>query len=358
VTSPDTVRAAGPAGADAGRTEWLLADSLWWDGRLRNGEALRIRDGVATPAPAGEIPRGAPRRRLPGTVLPGLRDCHVHSALVDMAVVRAGGIAEVWDLGGVPGKVLDLAERARRPGSKLPRIRLAGPFLTAPGGYPSDRPWAPPGSWREICSPREAADAVGAAQAGGATLIKVTAHAGGPMLPAGTLAALVEAAHSGGLPVVVHAEGPGTLAAAVEAGADMLAHTPWTETVDDGLSRAAAAGMTWISTLDIHGWAEPTPARGTAIGNLRRFRWHGGTVLYGTDLGNGPLIPGINPREIRALLAAGLTPDDVLGAMAAPADTPPSWIAAGLDLDPERFADVLATARVVDEGVRPRSFGG
>jgi hypothetical protein len=337
-----------------GSTDWLVPDSLWWDGRLRTGEALRVRGAVATPAPVGDIPHGAARRRLPGTVLPGLRDAHVHSALVDLATVRAGGIAAVWDLGGVPAKVGGLAERARRPGSGLPGMRIAGPFLIAPGGYPSDRPWAPAGSWRAVRSADDAADAVGEARAGGATLIKVTAHAGGPMLAAKTLRAVVEAAHAGGLPVVVHAEGPGTVAAAYEAEADMLAHTPWTEPVDDGLLRAAA-GMTWISTLDIHGWGEPTPGLDTAIGNLRRFLEYGGTVRYGTDLGNGPLPPGVNRREIRALQAAGLTPGDVLAAITEPDRAEPSWIAGGLDLDPGRFADLLATARVVGPQVRPRS---
>jgi imidazolonepropionase-like amidohydrolase len=338
-------------------SDWLVAGSLWWDGRFRPETALRLEDGLARPEPIGDIPRGASRRRLPGTLLPGLCDAHVHSALVDLGVVRAGGIAGVWDLGGVPGKVLDLAERARRPGSKLPRIRLAGPFLTAPGGYPSDRAWAPAGSWREIHGPDDAASAVGEARDGGATLIKVTAHAGGPMLPPATLGALVEAAHASGLPVVAHAEGPGTVAAAVEAGVDLLAHTPWTEALDDGLVRAAADRMTWISTLDIHGWGDPSPARDTAIGNLRRFLGYGGTVRYGTDLGNGPLIAGINVREIRALQSAGLSPAEVLTAMvdADSAGVAPSWIAGGLDLEPGPFADVLATARVVGDDVRPRT---
>jgi hypothetical protein len=40
-------------------------------------------------------------------------------------------------------------------------------------------------------------------------------------------------------------------------------------------------------------------------------------VLYGTDLGNGPLPVGLNRREIEALLACGLTPDDVLAALTA-----------------------------------------
>jgi imidazolonepropionase-like amidohydrolase len=334
-------------------TGWLVADSVWWDGRLRTDVGLRLHDGVAAPVPIGEIPRGAARRRLPGTLLPGLCDAHVHSALVDLATVRAGGIASVWDLGGVPDQVRDLAERARRPGSALPRIRLAGPFLTAPGGYPSDRPWAPAGSCRAVRSAADAGDAVAEARAAGATLIKVTMHAGGPVLPRPTLRAVVDTAHSAGLPVVVHAEGPGTVAAAHDAGAEMLAHTPWTEAVDDGLVRSAAARMTWISTLDIHGWGRPTPAQGTAIGNLRRFLEYGGSVRYGTDLGNGPLPPAVNPREIRALQIAGMVPDRVLAAMADPGAAP-SWIAGGLDLDPGRFADVLATVRVVGPEVRPR----
>ena len=334
----------GPAG------EFLVADSLWWDGEVRGDAALRLAaDGQATAVPLAGVPAGAPRRRLPGTLLPGLSDAHVHSALVDLGTVRAGGIASVWDLGGVPEKVAALA--AGPGGPRLPGIRFAGPFLTAPGGYPSDRPWAPAGSWREVRSPTEAADAVAEVRAAGATLVKVTAHAGGPLLPAPTMTALAEAAHAAGLPLVVHAEGAGTVAAAVDCDADVLAHTPWTEPLDPGLVRACAARMRWISTLDIHGWGRETPESVTATGNLRRFLEYGGSVRYGTDLGNGPLPPGINPREIRALQAAGLSPADVLRAMTGEGV---SWLPGGLDLDPARFADVLATARVLDDSVRPR----
>ena len=345
--------------------EWLLPDSLWWDGRLRPGVALgprRSTSAGAAPAgvalgsaeagrevvPVAEVPAGATRRRIPGTVLPGLCDAHVHSALVELSTVWAGGISSVWDLGGVPAKVAAVAARG------APAVRFAGPFLIAPGGYPSDRAWAPAGSCREVRSAADAAEAVGEAQAGGATLIKVTAHAGGPLLSDATLAAVVGAAHRAGLPVVVHAEGPGTVAASCAAGADYLAHTPWTEAVDEGLIRESASRMTWISTLDIHGWGSATPEQDVAIDNLRRFLGHGGKVRYGTDLGNGPLPPGINPRELRALQRAGLPPTDILAAMTETDQGEPAWLPAGLDLAPATFADSLATARVLTASVRPR----
>ncbi|XVV11041.1 amidohydrolase family protein [Actinoplanes sp. CA-131856] len=285
--------------------------------------------------------------RFPGTLLPGLVDAHVHSALVDLATVRAGGISGVWDLGGEPSTVAALAEDHER--RKMPRIRYAGPFLTAPGGYPSDRAWAPAGSWRELRSPADAVEAVAEAKALGATLVKVTAHAGGPLLSPAIMAAVAEQ----GLPVVVHAEGAGTVRLALDAGASFLAHTPWTEPLDPGLARDCAARMTWISTLDIHGWGQPTPASVTAVANLRLFRSYGGQVLYGTDLGNGPLPPAVNPREVRLLQAAGMTPDEILSAMTGPGL---SWVPGGLDLDPARFADSLATARVLDDSVHPAVF--
>jgi imidazolonepropionase-like amidohydrolase len=273
-------------------------------------------------------------------VVPGLVDAHVHTALVDVAAVLAGGISAVWDLGANPATVAELARR--HPGS----VRYAGPFLTAPGGYPADRTWAPAGSCREVHSAADAADAVAEAHETGATLVKTTLHTGGPTLPGNTLTALITAAHARRLPVVVHAEGPGTLARAYDSGADLLAHTPWTETPDDTLVRACAERMTWISTLDIHGYGRDTPERVTAIGNLRRFFAYGGSIRYGTDLGNGPLPLGVNPRELRALQSAGLSPTDILTTITDPA-APPCEIPAGLDLDPAHFATSLATARVL-----------
>ncbi|GAA2775084.1 amidohydrolase family protein [Saccharopolyspora taberi] len=274
---------------------------------------------------------------MPDTVLPGLCDAHVHSGLVDLRAVRAGGISRVDDLGSAPETLRSVLDDPLAP-----RLRFAGAFLTAPGGYPSDRAWAPPGSFREVRSAEDARSAVDEQVRLGASFVKVALNAdAGPVLDDQALAAIVDAAHTAGLDVVAHTEGERMFRTACEHGVDRLAHTPWTERLDDHELAAAAQRMVWISTLDIHSGH----AREVAIANLRGFAEHGGTVRYGTDLGNGPLPLGVNAREIRALQAAGFSPGDVLRAMTD--DTAaPCVVPGGLDLRVEHFAGSLATAVV------------
>ncbi len=232
-------------------------------------------------------------------------DHHVHLHLIDPAALAAGGVDRVVDLGSGPG--LDLM------GVPVP-VDRAGCFLTAPGGYPSDRAWAPAGSVREVADAADAAVAVAEQIGGGAVLIKVTLHAlAGPVFDLAVLRAVVAAA--GDLPVVAHAEGPGMVELALAGGCTALAHTPWTERVGQTVIEQAAAQQAWISTLAIH---DGLPALEVAVNNLARFRTAGGRVLYGTDLGNGDLPVGVNQREIDLLRRAGLTPDDIQRALADP----------------------------------------
>lgn len=245
------------------------------------------------------------------TVLPAFLDAHVHLALIDPAPLVDGGIGRVLDLGG-------WTPATDATAGAVPEVHFAGQFLCAPGGYPSRQVWAPADSSCPVASAADAAAAVARQAAAGASVIKVTLNsAAGPVLSADTLAAIVAAAHERMLPVVAHTEGAGQAAAAFDAGVDLLAHTPFTERLPEALLRLMAERMTWISTLDIHGWGEPTAAFDIAGDNLARFHAVGGRVLYGTDLGNGPLPVGLNRREIEALLACGLSPDDVLAALTA-----------------------------------------
>ncbi|GAB3091669.1 hypothetical protein GCM10027054_15540 [Isoptericola nanjingensis] len=284
--------------------------------------ALVVPPGVAPVV----LPAGVPpevRRRLgeSGTLLPPFTDTHVHLGLVDPAPLRARGVAAVHDLGGTPADVAALADDPA-----LPRVAYAGAFLTAPGGYPSDRPWAPAAWVEEVADPTSAVAAVDRQVAAGASFVKVALHAdAGPTPDDATLAAVVARAHARGRAVAAHAEVAGQGARAVAAGVDRLAHAPFSERLDDDLLVAMAArGTTWLSTLDIHGWGDPTPELEVALDNVRRFAAAGGRVRYGTDLGNGPLPVGLNARELAALAAAGLGRRSLLVALVG--DEPPAGL--------------------------------
>lgn len=259
-----------------------------------------------------------------GTMLPPLVDHHVHLMLVGTDALTDTALAGAVDLGAP----LDLVT-ARRHHDGLPRVAFAGAFLTARGGYPAGRPWAAEGSVREVDErpgdgrgslPSPAETAVAEQLAFGASVIKVVVNSdAGVVLDRRTLDAIVAAAHQRGLPVVAHVEGDGMTRLAVDAGADALAHTPFTERVDDDLiARAVAIGQRWISTLFINGYGEPGPDFDRAVDNLRRFHEAGGRVLYGTDLGNGVQPLGLNPAELAALGAAGLSARQVIDALVDP----------------------------------------
>ncbi|MBG6214406.1 MAG: amidohydrolase family protein [Cryobacterium sp.] len=281
-----------------------------------------------------------------GTVLPGFVDAHVHLALIDPSRLPSGGIARVLDLGGW------LHDGLR---TSMPDLAYAHQFVTAPGGYPTRAGWAERGWSCEVTTRADAATAVDLQAAAGASVLKVTLNSlVGPVLDAEALAAVVDRAHERGLPVVAHAEGSGQAHRAFTAGVDAFAHTPFSERLAGDLVAAMAARMTWISTLDMHGWGRPTAAFEIASDNLRRFHAAGGRVLYGTDLGNGPLPLGLNRGEIGALLGAGLTPDEVLTALCAPAplgltlpDNRVTFIPGERPRDPDDFTDWLCTARAL-----------
>jgi imidazolonepropionase-like amidohydrolase len=332
---------------------WVEADGAWWGSGPLGPSVARLAGGrVAELAPAGQlaVPKGADVVRLAGTLLPGLIDWHAHAGLVDLAAVRAGGIGTVRDLGWPPATVAALATEAARPGSRLPAVRLAGAFLAAPGGYPTGRDWAPAGSVRAVADPAAAADAVAEQAALGACVIKLTLNAeAGPVPPPAVVEAVVAAAAGHGLGVAAHAQGAGQAELAWRCGVAELAHAPWTERLEDGVLAAMAADMSWVGTFDIHGYGAPSAMLARALDNARRFVAAGGRLRYGTDLGNGPLPLGVNPREVRAMQRAGLDPDGVLAAMTVgPGEAPPCWVPGRLDLDPEAFAASLAGARVLE----------
>ena len=259
-------------------------------------------DGRVTPQPA---PAGTPA--LEGLITGLFTDHHVHLQLVDHARLAGSRLGRVLDLGAEPGWIRGVASTA------APIVAYAGPFLTAPGGYPSDRAWAPAGSVREVTDAEDAATAVHEAAAAGAAVVKIVAHSeAGPVLDDDAVQAIVDSAVAEGLLVVAHAEGAGQAQRMARLRADMLAHAPFTEPLTDAEIDAQVAAVSWISTLAVHDETH----QAIAIDNVRRFAEAGGTVLYGTDMGNGDTPVDLLDAEIIALRAAGVDGIRLLTALA------------------------------------------
>jgi imidazolonepropionase-like amidohydrolase len=222
--------------SDGGSSVTFVSADRVWSCRADDGGApvlLRLDRGGTRPVEPDTASADTGRMvaaHLPGTVFPGFTDHHVHLGLAEAPALRRNGLAEVHDLGWIPDEMAKWAACSRVPGSGLPDIRFAGAFLTAPGGYPAGRSWAPEGSWREVASASDASRAVAEQWTAGASFIKLVLNGeAGPVPHAQVVRAVVDSAHEAGLPVVAHAQGPGQARRAFEAGVDRLAHTPWTE---------------------------------------------------------------------------------------------------------------------------------
>jgi imidazolonepropionase-like amidohydrolase len=262
------------------------------------------------------VPAEAEVLSVGGFLMPAAADRHVHIGLSDPAAILRRGVTAVRDLAWPPDRIFPVADASELSSFKGPLVLAAGPMLTAPGGYPTRATWAPEGTARELDGPQDATAAVGELVVLGATAVKVSLNSeAGPTPTDAELAAICDAAHAADLMVTAHTQGSGQVERALGAGVDELAHTPWTQRLSEELIAAAASRMRIVSTLDIHSHGRDTPPLHVALDNLRRFHDAGGDVVYGTDLGNGPIPAGIDTHELELLAAAGLSCDEVLQAL-------------------------------------------
>jgi imidazolonepropionase-like amidohydrolase len=278
---------------DGGRIEWVGSDRL--------------------------APEADDELEVDGFLMPGAADRHVHIGLADPGAVLLGGVTAVRDLAWPPDVIFPLADASELPTFNGPLIRAAGAMITAPGGYPTADRWAPPGTGMQIRGAEEATSAVEGLADRGAAAIKVSLNAeAGPTPTDGELAAIVQAARERGLPVTAHVQGAGQAERALGAGVNEFAHCPWSERLSESVLEAAAKAVRIVSTLDIWSFGNVTPELRRAADNMARFRAAGGTVVYGTDLGNGAIPPGIDVREVLLLReTVGMTADEILEALVA-----------------------------------------
>ncbi len=210
-------------------------------------------------------PAGAARIDVGGhTVMPGLVDTHVHVTATDappwaftapdaahnLEAWLHTGITTVYDMGGDPAELAELAAKTEAGTLPGPRIFFGHEPITAPGGHPIPAikallPW-PLGALLagQVPTLERAADAaalVRTMKERGAGHIKIIHDAlppGAPRLDVDRLKALSRAAHDEGLAVFVHIGSNQDGLEALAAGADHLAHGVYNAPISDELIAA------------------------------------------------------------------------------------------------------------------------
>lgn len=360
-----------------------------------------LRDGkidCAGPRAACAVPAGIDTVDLRGHwITPGLIDAHVHfsqsgwaDARPDSADVRdrhpyekvvadlrahperfgrsllCSGVTAVFDVGGYAWTI-PLAERFE-PASDVPRVAAAGPLLSTLDF------WLNLPGEKQFMYLSDAASATSGARylaAQGADAVKIWfIRAEGRSMPdmSAAVRAAGEEARRLGLPLIVHATNLIEAKEALRAGAKLLVHSVWDQSVDqEFLDLARAAGTIYCPTLTVGGGYQrlfqgivgrqapavddpnrcvdpatrarvaetagvtPKPEEEideelvrsitaryaerdqVAADNLKRVVAAGIPVAMGTDAGNPLTLHGPSVyAEMEAMQAAGLTPLQVL----------------------------------------------
>lgn len=279
------------------------ATVLWGRALDQQQRDVVIRNGMIEGDPSGARPE-ARQLDLDGYhLLPGFIDAHVHIGFSDPMDVLTGGITTARDLGWPQDEIFGLARASRSTSFDGPEVLAVGPLLTVQSGYPTRAAWAPQGTGLVVDDPRGTVTRLAER---GAVAIKVALNADvGPTLEATVLQEIVAAAHERGLKVTAHINQIPELEKSLDAAVDEMAHMLMSNDriPAELIERMVGAGMTVVPTLSCRSGDDLR----TAIDNLARFLSAGGRVVYGTDLGNEGPRPGIDPNEIAALIAAGMS---------------------------------------------------
>jgi imidazolonepropionase-like amidohydrolase len=169
-------------------------------------------------------------------------------------------------------------------------------MLTAPRGYPTQS-WGKNGFGAELSTPDAARTLVHQLFAKGARFAKLSFDGRYPLLQPEVARAASEEARTLGMKVAAHALDADAVARALDAGIDILAHTPREELPAELLYKLN--GKWVISTL-----------RAFAVDprRLAALREAGMRIAYGTDLGNEGTSPRIDAGELELLREAGVDP--------------------------------------------------
>ncbi|MFE9423179.1 amidohydrolase family protein [Kitasatospora sp. NPDC006697] len=360
MNSPE--KSVHPGAAESTGTSLALVSARLIDGTgappLADHDLL-ISDGlIRRIGPTGTLGLPPEATRIPCaglTVLPGLIDSHTHIEQRIPAVLAdflRDGVTSIGNTGCGPQLIDPLHRAGRDPAAA--HAFVAGPAITAPGGYPVIR--GDGSAARGVRTGAEAVAAVDDLAARGVDFIKLTQESFDfdyrrpghlPVLAPALIAAVARRAREHGLPVRSHVHHVDQLDVALDAGVTSVEHllfplppeTGYLELQRAGrlrtdalpelerrIDRMVEAGVRLVPTVgnELTGIRLGLPELPAAalqeieqlmVGVLARFIAAGGQVALGSDWVGLPGIPAGQPRqELAYLRAAGLSPLQVIQA--------------------------------------------
>ncbi len=304
--------------------------------------------------PTFEILTETPRMPFPDTESMPSSDADMREFIETRLPLRLnrflqGGITTVISAGGYWPFDIEIRERIYAEDLIGPRLLVASPIFTAPGGHPasgicSGESWCVERLSFEVSNPAQARKGVQRFAAGGVQAIKLVydsfdkTHLGGPdfdfpRLDKKVMEAIVLEARKIGLPVIAHTKTVNETADAIEAGVDALVHSALMENPDFTTSKGVylpqlvAQKKGLVVTTTIRAFYErllsATPeTRAQAQRNfdlvgpsLRAYMNAGTSLVFGTDYDGAGLDPDPADAvrsEAQALVAAGFTEMEVI----------------------------------------------
>ncbi len=348
--------------APAQGRDTLIRGARIFDGTgapARVGNVLVRGDRIVAVGPSVRARRGGRTVDARGlTLIPGLHDLHTHlrapgfDAPDDLPKAYAGylvnGVTSVNEFSLSPEMFAPVREMTASGEVAAPNLNLAA-RIGVPGGHGTEYGWGRSFTL-EAATPRAASLAMGRALPYRPDVIKVFADGwrygrspGLNSMDETTLAVIVEAAHSAGIPVITHTVTLEGARAAAAAGVDALGHGIGDALVDEALiALMKAKGTAYVPTLVVYepqegreflpaewrrlrpperareegrrtGPAPESPRWTIMKENVRRLKAAGIPVGIGTDAGVGGVYHGsATLREIRWLTRLGFTPAEAL----------------------------------------------
>lgn len=343
---------------------------------LIDDQALLIEDGhISSFMPESKLPNDISQVDLGGGyAVPGLFDTHVH---MDGTPVAEGysfpatwleskrdfpnirekflryGITTVTSLGDSHPGIVNLRDDIASGKLSGPRMRVAGPILTAPGGHPVSTIFkgdqhAIETTTRQLESPKRARSTVDRLAEDNVDLLKVIYSKGNPKDPLprldyNVMQAIVDQAHKHDKKVVIHTNSHEDVEDAIRAGADGLAHMSysWNDSLLKKISDNEIVLIPTLATIKVLLNNRANDILGTTVSNAfsERLKYDIKIVL-GTDAAVVP--PGESVySEMQLFVKAGMTPYDAFQSATINAAQHANMEDLLGSLEPGKYADIV-----------------